>query len=109
VEVLGFSMQVVEASCMQLQPLRSHCVPFACRASRSEVIRSPVERDEQGNAARGGYQPTLLANAFLHYVFDLSVINGAGDTCGRVVVGRYADHFVMGFESEVNAQWNAAP
>ncbi len=55
---------------------------------------------EEGTAQGSGISP-LLANVFLHYVFDLWIDwwrNQPGR--GDVVVVRYCDDFVIGFESE---------
>ncbi len=46
----------------------------------------------------------LLANVFLHYVFDLWVVWWRANHCrGDVIVARYADDFVMGFEHRSDA------
>jgi len=46
----------------------------------------------------------LLSNVFLHYVFDLWIDWWRKDRChGDVVVARYADDFVIGFESHAEA------
>ncbi len=59
---------------------------------------------DEGTAQGSGISP-LLANVFLHYVFDLWIDwwrkqPGRGD----VVVVRYCDDFVIGFESEQAAK-----
>jgi group II intron reverse transcriptase/maturase len=61
-------------------------------------------RSEEG-AVQGGSISPLLANVYLHYVFDLWTQRwrkqpGRGD----VIVVRYADDFVVGFEHERDAQ-----
>jgi group II intron reverse transcriptase/maturase len=59
---------------------------------------------ERGTPQGAGISP-LLANIFLHYVFDLWVHQWRRRYAhGRVVVVRYADDFVMGFESEAEAR-----
>jgi len=60
-------------------------------------------RSEEG-AVQGGSISPLLANVYLHYVFDLWAHRwrkqpGRGD----VIVVRYADDFVVGFERERDA------
>ena len=60
-------------------------------------------RSEEG-AAQGGSISPLLANVYLHYVFDLWAQRwrkqpGRGD----MIVVRYADDFVVGFERERDA------
>ena len=48
---------------------------------------------------------SLLANVFLHYVLDLWVHQWRRRHArGRVVLVRYADDFVMGFEREADAR-----
>ena len=59
---------------------------------------------EQGTPQGAGISP-LLANIFLHYVLDLWVHQWRRRHArGRVSIVRYADDFVMGFESETDAR-----
>jgi group II intron reverse transcriptase/maturase len=67
-----------------------------------------MERDEWKDALEGtpqgaGISP-LLANVFLHYVLDLWVHRWRRQAHGFVSVVRYADDFVMAFESEADAR-----
>jgi len=67
-----------------------------------------MERDEWKDALEGtpqgaGISP-LLANVFLHYVLDLWVHRWRKQANGCVSVVRYADDFVMAFESEADAR-----
>jgi RNA-directed DNA polymerase len=67
-----------------------------------------MERDEWKDALEGtpqgaGISP-LLANVFLHYVLDLWVHRWRSQANGLVSVVRYADDFVMAFESEADAR-----
>jgi retron-type reverse transcriptase len=55
------------------------------------------------HASGGGISP-LLANVFLHYVLDLWVHRWRKQAHGCVSVVRYADDFVMAFESEADAR-----
>jgi RNA-directed DNA polymerase len=57
----------------------------------------------EGTPQGAGISP-LLANVFLHYVFDLWVHRWRGDARGQVSIVRYADDFVMGFERENDAR-----
>lgn len=58
----------------------------------------------EGTPQGAGISP-LLANVFLHYVLDLWVHQWRKrHTHGRVVIVRYADDFVMGFQYEADAQ-----
>ena len=67
-----------------------------------------MERDEWTDALEGtpqgaGISP-LLANIFLHYVLDHWVHRWRKQAHGLVSVVRYADDFVMAFESETDAR-----
>jgi group II intron reverse transcriptase/maturase len=58
----------------------------------------------EGTPQGAGISP-LLANVFRHYVLDLWVHQWrTRHTHGRVVIVRYADDFVMGFQYEADAQ-----
>src|SRR5260370_38284063 len=59
---------------------------------------------DRGTPQGAGISP-LLANIFLHYVLDLWVHQWRRrNACGRVSIVRYADDFVMGFESVADAR-----
>src|SRR5260370_2504965 len=59
---------------------------------------------DRGTPQGAGISP-LLANIFLHYVLDLWVHQWRRrHACGRVSIVRYADDFVMGFESAIDAR-----
>jgi group II intron reverse transcriptase/maturase len=54
---------------------------------------------------QGGSVSPLLANIYLHYVFDLWADQWRQkDANGEVIIVRYADDFVVGFESESDAK-----
>lgn len=54
---------------------------------------------------QGAVISPLLANVFLHYVFDLWIKQWRNDRCrGDVVVVRYADDFVLGFQHKSEAE-----
>jgi group II intron reverse transcriptase/maturase len=62
-----------------------------------------VQSTEQG-APQGGSASPLLANIYLHYVLDLFVQRWrASNAQGDVVIVRYADDFIMGFEKHSDA------
>jgi group II intron reverse transcriptase/maturase len=73
-------------------------------------LRAGVSEDGQWSPTKvgtpqGAVISPLLANVFLHYVLDLWISawrkrNARGD----VIVVRYADDFVMGFESRADAE-----
>lgn len=63
-----------------------------------------LHETERGTPQGSGISP-LLANVFLHYVLDLWVHQWRRRHAhGRVSVVRYADDFVMGFESRTDAE-----
>jgi len=67
-------------------------------------LRAGVSEDGEWSkttvgAPQGSVISPLLSNVFLHYVFDLWIEWWRKDCChGDVVVVRYADDFVIGFE-----------
>lgn len=59
---------------------------------------------EEGTPQGGSASP-LLANIYLHYVFDLWVQHWRKTTAqGDVIVVRWADDFVVGFEHQADAE-----
>lgn len=61
-------------------------------------------RTEEGTPQGATVSP-LLANIYLHYVFDLWVEQWRKRrACGDVIVVRYADDFVVGFQHETDAR-----
>jgi RNA-directed DNA polymerase len=60
-------------------------------------------RSEKGTPQGGGISP-LLANIYLHYVFDLWVRDWRRQATGDVIVVRYADDFIVGFQHEQDAR-----
>jgi group II intron reverse transcriptase/maturase len=61
-------------------------------------------RSEVGTVQGGSISP-LLANIYLHYVFDLWTRQWRKKQArGQVIVGRYADDFVVGFEHRHEAE-----
>ena len=60
-------------------------------------------RSEDGTP-QGGVISPLLANIYLHYVFDLWVRDWRRQAKGDVIVVRYADDFIVGFEYEWEAR-----
>jgi RNA-directed DNA polymerase len=64
-------------------------------------------RSEAGTPQGGGISP-LLANIYLHYVFDLWVRDWRRRVQGDVIVVRYADDIIVGFQNEWEARqfWN---
>lgn len=60
-------------------------------------------RSDRGTPQGGGISP-LLANIYLHYVFDLWVRDWRRQATGDVIVVRYADDFIVGFQHEQEAR-----
>jgi RNA-directed DNA polymerase len=60
-------------------------------------------RSETGTPQGGAISP-LLANVYLHYVFDLWVRDWRRQAKGDVIVVRYADDIIVGFQHEWEAR-----
>jgi RNA-directed DNA polymerase len=61
--------------------------------------------ETQMGTPQGAVISPLLANVYLHYVFDLWVQSWRKKTAaGRVIAVRYADDFVLGFEQRADAE-----
>lgn len=73
-------------------------------------LRAGVSEEGQWSPTRvgtpqGAVISPLLANVYLHYVLDLWIDQWRGRQAkGKVVIVRYADDFVMGFEHEADAR-----
>lgn len=62
-----------------------------------------VERAEQGTPQGGSISP-LLANIYLHHAFDVWADSWRTDARGAVIIVRYADDFVAGFQNREDAE-----
>lgn len=72
---------------------------------RAGVLESDVWHETDRGTPQGAGISPLLANVFLHYILDLWVHQWRRRYArGRVVIVRYADDFVMGFEKEADAR-----
>lgn len=72
---------------------------------RAGVLESGMTTRSRTGAVQGGSISPLLANIYLHYVFDLWVQRWRKkEAKGDVVVVRYADDFVIGFERREDAE-----
>jgi group II intron reverse transcriptase/maturase len=72
---------------------------------RAGVLESGEKQETDRGTPQGAGISPLLANIFLHYILDLWVHQWHRPRArGRVVTVRYADDFVMGFESKADAQ-----
>jgi hypothetical protein len=79
--------------------------PAGVMAARNALATRPAAmvREQVRYCVRGVLSP-LLANIYLHYVFDLWLQRWRRrDAKGDVIVVRYADDSVMGFEHEADA------
>ena len=59
----------------------------------------------EGGTPQGATISPLLANVYLHYVLDLWVQQWRKRARGEVIIVRYADDFVLGFQHESDAVW----
>jgi RNA-directed DNA polymerase len=71
---------------------------------RAGIMESGEWKEALDGTPQGAGISPLLANVFLHYVLDLWVRRWRQRAQGCVSVVRYADDFVMGFESEEDAR-----
>ncbi len=68
------------------------------------VLEDGEWRPSEEGTPQGGSISPLLANVYLHYVFDLWVRAWRRRAEGDVIVVRYADDFIVGFEHEWEAK-----
>jgi RNA-directed DNA polymerase len=69
------------------------------------VLEDGVRRQSEVGTVQGGSVSPLLANVYLHYVFDLWVQRWRRrEARGDVIVVRFADDFVVGFEHRGDAE-----
>lgn len=71
---------------------------------RAGVLEDGVRMTSEVGTVQGGSISPLLANLYLHYVFDLWVQRWRSKARGDVVVVRFADDFVMGFQHQDEAE-----
>jgi RNA-directed DNA polymerase len=72
---------------------------------RAGVLENGERRRSETGTVQGGSISPLLANIYLHYVFDLWVQRWRRTGArGDVVVVRFADDFVVGFEHREEAE-----
>ena len=77
---------------------------------KAGVLEEGVWSVSEKGTPQGAVASPLLANVYLHYVFDLWAQQWRRrEATGNVVVVRYADDIVAGFEHEADARrfWNA--
>jgi group II intron reverse transcriptase/maturase len=69
--------------------------------TKAGVIEDGQLRETRAGTPQGGIISPLLANLYLHYVFDLWALSWRKKHArGEVYVVRYADDIVMGFQKE---------
>jgi group II intron reverse transcriptase/maturase len=77
---------------------------------RAGVLEEGVVTVEEKGTGQGSVISPLLANVYLHYVFDLWVERWRRrEATGDMIVVRYADDIIVGFEHESDARrfWDA--
>ena len=72
---------------------------------RAGVIENGKWSQTEGGTAQGASASPLLANVYLHYVFDLWAHQWRGRNAhGEMIIVRYADDYIVGFERQRDAQ-----
>jgi group II intron reverse transcriptase/maturase len=68
------------------------------------VLEDGKRMRSEAGTPQGGVISPLLANIYLHYVFDLWVRDWRRQAKGDVIVVRYADDIIVGFQHEWEAR-----
>src|SRR5438093_130179 len=68
------------------------------------VLEDGKRMQSEVGAVQGGSVSPLLANVYLHYVFDLWVQRWRKAASGDVIIVRFADDFVLGFQHRYEAE-----
>ncbi|MBV8400590.1 MAG: group II intron reverse transcriptase/maturase [Acetobacteraceae bacterium] len=72
---------------------------------KAGVLEDGVVRQSEVGTAQGPVISPLLANIYLHYALDLGVERWRRrEATGCVIIVRYADDFIIGFEHEAEAR-----
>lgn len=72
---------------------------------RAGVVEGTEWTAQTEGTPQGGSVSPLLGNVYLHYVFDLWAHRWRGrEASGEVIIVRYADDFVLGFQYEWEAR-----
>ena len=72
---------------------------------KAGVLEDETLRTNTEGTPQGGSVSPLMCNIYLHYVFDLWMDQWRSrEAKGDVIVVRYADDFVIGFQSETEAR-----
>ena len=70
---------------------------------KAGVLEEGRVASTEAGTPQGGIISPLLANIYLHYVLDLWVEKWRKIAAGELIVVRYADDFVLGFQNEGDA------
>ena len=70
---------------------------------KAGVIEDGLWKETSEGTPQGSGISPLLANIYLHYVFDLWMKKWRKKKCGDIIVVRYADDIVIGFQYETVA------
>ncbi|MEO6324359.1 MAG: group II intron reverse transcriptase/maturase [Thermoanaerobaculia bacterium] len=80
-------------------------VSLILRWLKAGVVEDGARRRSEEGTVQGGSISPLLSNVYLHYVFDLWVQRWRKTQIkGDVIVVRYADDFIVGFEHRADAE-----
>jgi RNA-directed DNA polymerase len=72
---------------------------------KAGVLEDGVVKTSERGTGQGSVISPLLANIYLHYVFDLWAARWRRhDATGNMIITRYADDIVVGFERETDAR-----
>jgi RNA-directed DNA polymerase len=71
---------------------------------RAGVLEDGKRLDNVEGTPQGGVVSPLLANIYLHHVFDLWARHWRRQAAGDVIIVRYADDIVVGFQKEAEAR-----
>lgn len=71
---------------------------------KAGVMEDGVQWPTEEGTPQGAVISPLLANIYLHYVFDLWAQRWRRHATGRVILVRYADDIVVGFSHEAEAK-----
>jgi RNA-directed DNA polymerase len=85
-------------------------IRLICKWLKAGVLEDGVVTVSEVGTGQGSVISPLLANIYMHYVFDLWVHRWRRrEAQGDVIIVRYADDFVVGFEYESDARrfWDA--
>jgi len=80
-------------------------VRYIIRCLKAGVVEDGIWREQGRGSPQGGCISPLLANIFLHYVLDVWVKHRRKTQArGDVIIVRYADDFVIGFQYHSEAK-----